>query len=192
DSPHTGIGGEFSLAYLIFNTIFNLVTQDAQVACFENAAAHLGSGGRFVIETGVPDPQKLPRGPPRTPLWRRPGRGPSGGVPLRLAGRARPHGPPGRPAAAGPLGRLAAAAVHQPQPRPRLGVREALNAPGAKEADMAGSAELLVDAFGRVRGVVHRVVDGLTPEQLAFRVDPGANSIAWLVWHLPPLQDAPA
>jgi Protein of unknown function (DUF664) len=54
---------------------------------------------------------------------------------------------------------------------------------------MAGSAELLVDAFGRVREVVHRVVDGLTPEQLAFRVDPGANSIAWLVWHLTRVQD---
>jgi DinB family protein len=46
------------------------------------------------------------------------------------------------------------------------------------------SAELLVDAFGRIREVVHRVVDRLTPEQLAFRVDTEANSIAWLVWHL--------
>jgi Protein of unknown function (DUF664) len=51
------------------------------------------------------------------------------------------------------------------------------------------SAELLVDAFGRIRGVVHRVVDDLTPEQLAFRVDPEANSIAWLVWHLTRIQD---
>ena len=51
------------------------------------------------------------------------------------------------------------------------------------------SADLLVDAFGRVREVVHRVVDGLTPEQLAFRVDPEANSIAWLVWHLTRIQD---
>jgi hypothetical protein len=51
------------------------------------------------------------------------------------------------------------------------------------------SAELLVDAFGRVREVVHRVVGGLTPEQLAFRVDPGANSIAWLIWHLTRIQD---
>jgi hypothetical protein len=51
------------------------------------------------------------------------------------------------------------------------------------------SAELLVDAFGRIRQVVHRVVDGLTPEQLAFRVDPDANSIAWLVWHLTRIQD---
>jgi uncharacterized damage-inducible protein DinB len=51
------------------------------------------------------------------------------------------------------------------------------------------SAELLLDAFGRIREVVHRVVDGLTPEQLAFRVDPEANSIAWLVWHLTRIQD---
>jgi uncharacterized protein DUF664 len=51
------------------------------------------------------------------------------------------------------------------------------------------SAELLVDAFGRIREIVHRVVDGLTPEQLAFRVDPEANSIAWLVWHLTRIQD---
>ena len=40
------------------------------------------------------------------------------------------------------------------------------------------SAELLVDTFGRIREVVHQVVDGLTPEQPAFRVDPEANSIA--------------
>jgi hypothetical protein len=51
------------------------------------------------------------------------------------------------------------------------------------------SAELLVDAFGRIRGVVHRVVEGLTPEQLAFRLDPETNSIAWLVWHLTRIQD---
>jgi Protein of unknown function (DUF664) len=51
------------------------------------------------------------------------------------------------------------------------------------------SAELLVDAVGRIRGAVHRAVDGLTPEQLAFRLDPEANSIAWLVWHLTRIQD---
>jgi hypothetical protein len=51
------------------------------------------------------------------------------------------------------------------------------------------SAELLVDAVGRIRGVVHRVVAGLTPEHLAFRVDPESNSIAWLVWHLTRIQD---
>jgi SAM-dependent methyltransferase len=62
DFATTRVGGEFSLVYLVFNTIFNLVTQDAQVACFQNAAAHLRSGGRFVIETHVPDLQRLPPG----------------------------------------------------------------------------------------------------------------------------------
>ena len=51
------------------------------------------------------------------------------------------------------------------------------------------SAELVVDAFRRIRGAVHRAVDGLTAEQLSFRVEPGANSIAWLVWHLTRIQD---
>jgi uncharacterized damage-inducible protein DinB len=51
------------------------------------------------------------------------------------------------------------------------------------------SADLLVDAFGRIREIVHGVVDGLTPEQLAFRVDSDANTIAWLVWHLTRIQD---
>lgn len=51
------------------------------------------------------------------------------------------------------------------------------------------SAQLLTDAFGRIRAVVQRVVDGLTPEELAFRVDKAANSIAWLVWHLTRIQD---
>lgn len=51
------------------------------------------------------------------------------------------------------------------------------------------SADLLVDAFGRIRDVVHAAVDNLSPEQLAFRVDPEANSIAWLVWHLTRVQD---
>lgn len=50
-------------------------------------------------------------------------------------------------------------------------------------------AELLTDAFGRVRGEVHQAVDGLTPDQLAYRVDADANSIAWLVWHLTRIQD---
>ncbi len=62
DFATTRLDGEFSLVYVVFNTIFNLVTQDAQVACFENAAAHLRSGGRFVIETGVPGLQRLPLG----------------------------------------------------------------------------------------------------------------------------------
>jgi uncharacterized damage-inducible protein DinB len=51
------------------------------------------------------------------------------------------------------------------------------------------SADLLVDAFGRIRDSVHAVVADLTPEQLAYRVDSDANSIAWLVWHLTRIQD---
>ncbi len=51
------------------------------------------------------------------------------------------------------------------------------------------SADLLVDAFGRIREVVHQVVEGLTPQQLSFRLDGEANSIAWLVWHLTRIQD---
>jgi hypothetical protein len=51
------------------------------------------------------------------------------------------------------------------------------------------SADPLADAFDRVRDVVHPAVQGLTPEQLAVRLDDEANSIAWLVWHLARIQD---
>jgi SAM-dependent methyltransferase len=54
DFATTRVEGTFSLAYLVFNTINNLTTQDWQVACFENVAAHLRPGGCFVIEVGVP------------------------------------------------------------------------------------------------------------------------------------------
>lgn len=54
---------------------------------------------------------------------------------------------------------------------------------------MSAATDLLVDAFGRVRETVHEAVDGLTPEQLVFRIDPQANTIAWLVWHLTRIQD---
>lgn len=54
---------------------------------------------------------------------------------------------------------------------------------------MTAATEVLLDAFGRIREVVHQAVDGLTPEQLAYRPDPEANSIAWLVWHLTRVQD---
>ena len=62
DFSTTRVEGSFSLAYLVFNTIENLTTQDAQVACFQNAAAHLAPGGRFVIECGVPGLRRLPHG----------------------------------------------------------------------------------------------------------------------------------
>jgi len=51
------------------------------------------------------------------------------------------------------------------------------------------TADLLADAFGRIREVVYDAAIGLTPEQLAFRPAPDANSIAWLVWHLTRTQD---
>jgi SAM-dependent methyltransferase len=54
--------GRFSLAYLVFNTIQNLTTQDEQVGCFQNVAAHLEPSGHFVIEVGVPNLRRLPPG----------------------------------------------------------------------------------------------------------------------------------
>ena len=69
DMAATRVPGEFSLVYLVFNTIFNLTTQDGQVACFENAARHLAPGGRFVIEARVPEIQRLPVGQTVLP-WR--------------------------------------------------------------------------------------------------------------------------
>ena len=56
--------GSFSLVYLVFNTIVNLTSQDAQVDCFANAAAHLEPGGCFVIEVNTPQLQRLPPGEP--------------------------------------------------------------------------------------------------------------------------------
>ena len=62
DITTTRVDGDFRLVYLVYNTINNLTSQDAQVACFENAARHLEPGGSFVIEVGVPDLQRLPPG----------------------------------------------------------------------------------------------------------------------------------
>jgi SAM-dependent methyltransferase len=62
DFTTTTVDGSFSLVYLVFNTIMNLTTQAAQVACFRNAATHLEPGGCFVIEVGVPGLQRLPPG----------------------------------------------------------------------------------------------------------------------------------
>jgi SAM-dependent methyltransferase len=62
DFAITRVDGTFSLAYLVFNTIMNLTTQEAQVACFRNVAAHLEPGGCFVIEVRVPDLRRLPPG----------------------------------------------------------------------------------------------------------------------------------
>jgi SAM-dependent methyltransferase len=62
DFATTTVDGRFSVAYLVFNTIMNLTTQDGQVACFQNVAAQLEPGGCFVIEVMVPALQRLPPG----------------------------------------------------------------------------------------------------------------------------------
>jgi hypothetical protein len=69
DMATTRVEGDFAIVYLVFNTIFNLTTQDGQVECFANAAAHLDSGGLFVIEARVPELQRLPLGQTVLP-WR--------------------------------------------------------------------------------------------------------------------------
>ncbi|MER7378934.1 class I SAM-dependent DNA methyltransferase [Streptomyces lanatus] len=68
DFATTRVAGEFTLAYLVFNTIGNLTTQDAQVDCFRNAAAHLRPGGSFVVEVGMPDLRRLPPGQSAVPF----------------------------------------------------------------------------------------------------------------------------
>jgi len=65
--------GEYSLVYLIFNTIANLLSQAEQVACFRNAARHLIPGGRFVIELWVPELRRLPPGQQAAVLRSEPG-----------------------------------------------------------------------------------------------------------------------
>ena len=62
DMATTTVPGWFSLVYLVWNSIANLCTQDEQVACFRNAARHLGPGGRFVVELWVPPLRRLPPG----------------------------------------------------------------------------------------------------------------------------------
>ena len=136
DFAHTRVPGSFTLCYLVFNTIMNLTSQDAQVACFANAAAHLSPGGHFLIEVMVPDLQRLPPGETVRPFevsetgsastpttW--PTRGwshttslaagrPAGEqldpVSLCLAGRTGPDGPAGRPDACGTGGATGSAA----------------------------------------------------------------------------------
>ena len=62
DMTSTRVDGTFRLVYLVFNTIGNLLSQDEQVECFCNAAAHLEPGGCFVIEVIVPPLRRLPPG----------------------------------------------------------------------------------------------------------------------------------
>ncbi|MFE1923638.1 class I SAM-dependent DNA methyltransferase [Streptomyces asoensis] len=68
DMATTVVPGEFSLMYLVYNTLSNLLTQDEQVECFRNAARHLAPGGRFVVELGVPPLRCLPPGQVAVPF----------------------------------------------------------------------------------------------------------------------------
>jgi SAM-dependent methyltransferase len=68
DFATTRVDGTFSVAYLVFNTIMNLTTQAAQVACFRNVAAHLEPHGCFAIEVAVPDLRRLPPGQTAVPF----------------------------------------------------------------------------------------------------------------------------
>jgi SAM-dependent methyltransferase len=70
----TRVDGQFSLVYLVFNTISNVTTQDGQVDVFRNAAAHLQPGGLFLVEVGVPDLRRLPPGQDSVPFRVEPGR----------------------------------------------------------------------------------------------------------------------
>jgi SAM-dependent methyltransferase len=68
DFASARVQGSFSVVYLVFNTIMNLTTQAAQVACFCNAARHLAPGGCFVVECMVPDLRRLPPGQTAVPF----------------------------------------------------------------------------------------------------------------------------
>ncbi len=67
DMASTRTGKTYDLVFLVFNTIMNLTTQSAQVACFKNAAHHLKSGGKFVVEVMLPDLRKYPPGAKAVP-----------------------------------------------------------------------------------------------------------------------------
>jgi SAM-dependent methyltransferase len=62
DMATTTVPGEFSLVFLVWNSISNLRTQEEQVECFRNAAQHLRAGGRFVVELWMPELRRLPEG----------------------------------------------------------------------------------------------------------------------------------
>ncbi|MEU3555848.1 class I SAM-dependent DNA methyltransferase [Streptomyces fragilis] len=68
DMATTVVPGSFTLVYLVYNTISNLLTQDEQVECFRNAARHLAPGGRFVVELGVLPLRRMPPGQTAVPF----------------------------------------------------------------------------------------------------------------------------
>jgi SAM-dependent methyltransferase len=62
DMADVPVEGAFSLVFVVFNTFFMLTSQEAQVRCFHNVAAHLAPGGRFLVHAFVPDPSRIERG----------------------------------------------------------------------------------------------------------------------------------
>lgn len=62
DFAQVGVEGRYSLVYVVFNTLFALTTQEAQIDCFRNVARRLDDGGVFVVEAFVPDPTRFDRG----------------------------------------------------------------------------------------------------------------------------------
>ena len=152
DFATTRVDRSFRLAYLVYNTIMNLTTQEEQVECFRNAAAHLEPGGCFVIELVVPALRRLPPGETVrafavTPTYvafeeftdmteaqivlapllgrRRQARDLLGGLSLRVAVGARPDGADRRPDGARALERLDARALHGREHVTRLCLGEA-------------------------------------------------------------------
>ena len=152
DFATTKVDGSFALAYVVFNTIMNLTTQEAQVACFRNVSAHLEPGGCFVVEVMIPELQRLPPGetfrvfsrqrtllgdrrvrrrepgrdlaPPRT-RWRQ-GRARLDALPLRLARGVRPDGSARRDDVARAVEWVEAGALHERQRQARVGLGEAM------------------------------------------------------------------
>jgi SAM-dependent methyltransferase len=151
DFSTASVDGTFSVAYLVFNTIMNLTTQAAQVACFRNVATQLEPGGCFRHRSRRPrapaaparrDDSRIPRqreqmgarrvrrreaGPHVASLRdrRRKSRALLGSVPVRVAGGARPDGRTCRDEAARTLERVEAGTVHERQSQARLRLGEA-------------------------------------------------------------------
>jgi hypothetical protein len=75
------------------------------------------------------------------------------------------------------------------RPRSPTGLCQQVKGDALAEEDLMNSADLILDAFGRIRETVSDTIYGLTPTQLAYRVEADANPIAWLVWHLTRIQD---
>lgn len=68
DMATTTAPGQFSLVYVVWNSLGNVRTQAEQVACFRNAAAHLAAGGRFVVELWIPPIRRFPPGQAAVPF----------------------------------------------------------------------------------------------------------------------------